>query len=85
MDRLVRFDFSDKLRGEPREQADTLKILGEGGFITRDEGRKDLGKPPKGGNADELTVNANNQATIGALSGEPTDQAASIAAPASQE
>jgi HK97 family phage portal protein len=85
MDRLVRFDFSDKLRGEPREQAETLKILGEGGFITRDEGRKDLGKPPKGGNADELTVNANNQATIDALSGEPTDQAASIAAPASQE
>jgi HK97 family phage portal protein len=85
MDRLVRFDFSDKLRGEPREQADTLKILGEGGFITRDEGRKELGKPPKGGNADELTVNANNQATINALSDEPTDQAASIAAPASQE
>jgi HK97 family phage portal protein len=85
MDRLVRFDFSDKLRGEPAEQAESLKVLAEGGMITRDEARYELGKPPMGGNAAELTVNANNQATIGALSTEPTDPAASIAAPASQE
>jgi len=77
MDRLVRFDFSDKLRGEPREQAEALKILAEGGMITRDEARYELGKPPMGGNAAELTVNANNQATINALSNEPVDSAAS--------
>jgi HK97 family phage portal protein len=85
MDRVVRFDFSDKLRGEPREQAETLKILVEGGIISRDEARPEVGKAPVGGNAAELTVNANNQATIGALSSEPVDTAASIAAPASQE
>lgn len=85
MDRLVRFDFSDKLRGEPREQAETLKILVEGGIISRDEARPEVGKAPVGGNAAELTVNANNQATIGALSNEPVDLAASTAAPASQE
>ena len=83
MDRLVRHDFSDKLRGEPREQAEALKILAEGGMITRDEARYELGKPPKGGNADELTVNANNQATINALSGEPVDPAASTGSPPS--
>jgi HK97 family phage portal protein len=71
MNRLVRFDFSDKLRGEPREQAETLKILVEGGIITRDEARPEIGKAPVGGNAAELTVNANNQATIGALSSTP--------------
>jgi HK97 family phage portal protein len=85
MDRLVRFDFTDKLRGEPAEQAESLKILAEGGMITRDEARYELGKPPMGGNAAELTVNANNQATIGALSTEPAPAAASIASPASQE
>jgi HK97 family phage portal protein len=71
MGRLARFDFSDKLRGEPREQAETLKILVEGGLVSRDEARQDLGKPPVGGNAAELTVNANNQATINALSTTP--------------
>jgi hypothetical protein len=54
-------------------------------MITRDEGRYELGKPPMGGNAAELTVNANNQATINALSSEPVDLAASNAAPVSQE
>jgi HK97 family phage portal protein len=67
MDRVIRFDFSDKLRGEPQEQANTLKVLVEGGIVTRDEARADLGKAPKGGNAAKLTVNANNQATIESL------------------
>jgi len=67
MNRLARFDFTDKLRGEPREQAEKLKLLAEGGMITRDEAREELGKPPVGGNAAQLTVNANNQATIGQL------------------
>jgi phage portal protein BeeE len=77
MDRVVRHDFKDKLRGEPMEQATALKMLVEAGLLSRDEGRYELGQPPKGGNADELTVNANNQATIGALSAEPVDLAAS--------
>lgn len=85
MDRLVRHDFSDKLRGEPREQAETLKILAEGGMITRDEARQDLGKAPKGGAADELTVNANNQAKIDALNSGPRDPAASTVPPTSRE
>jgi HK97 family phage portal protein len=67
MDRVVRHDFSDKLRGEPREQAETLKILVEGGLITRDEARYELGKAPEGGNASELTLNSNNQAAISSL------------------
>jgi phage portal protein BeeE len=67
MDRVVRHDFSDKLRGEPREQADTLKILVEGGMITRDEARYELGKAPMGGNAAILTGNLNNQAAIESL------------------
>jgi HK97 family phage portal protein len=77
MDRLVRFDFSDKLRGEPRENAETHKILVEAGIETRDEARPEFGRAPVGGNAAELTVNANNQATINALSSEPVDLAAS--------
>jgi HK97 family phage portal protein len=77
MDRVIRHDFKDKLRGEPTEQSAALKTLVEAGLLTRDEARYDLGYPPKGGNAAELTVNANNQATIGALSAEPVDLAAS--------
>lgn len=71
MDRLARFDFSDKLRGEPRDQAETLKILVEGGIITRDEARYEVGKPPMGGNAGLLTLNVNNQAAIDSLDDEP--------------
>ena len=81
MDRLVRFDFKDKLRGEPMEQANALKILVEGGMITRDEAREELGKPPAGGNADELTVNANNQAALDALETRPPEERA-VTAPA---
>ena len=75
MDRLVRFDFSDKLRGEPREQAETLKILVEGGIIDRDEARYDVGKRPRGGNAGKLTINANNQASLDSLPLKPSDPA----------
>ena len=81
MDRLVRFDFKDKLRGEPMEQANALKILVEGGMITRDEAREELGKPPAGGNADELTVNANNQAALDALETRPPEDR-TVTAPA---
>lgn len=67
LDRVVRFDFTDKLRGEPKEQAETLKTLTEGGLLSRDEGREQLGKPPKGGAAAELTANVNNQAPVNAM------------------
>lgn len=83
MDRVIRHDFKDKLRGEPTEQSAALKTLVEAGLLTRDEARYDLGYPPKGGNAAELTVNANNQATIEALSAEPVDLAASTGPPPS--
>jgi HK97 family phage portal protein len=96
MDRLVRFDFKDKLRGEPMEQANALKVLVEGGMITRDEAREELGKPPVGGNADELTLNVNNQASVSSLETrtpeeiedakpDPAPAQPQIAAPASQE
>jgi HK97 family phage portal protein len=76
---VVRFDFSDKLRGEPNEQATTLKVLVEAGLLARNEARIELGRPPEGDPTDpanpanQLTVNANNQNTLAALgsSGEP--------------
>jgi HK97 family phage portal protein len=71
MDRLVRFDFSDKLRGEPREHAEKLKIEVEAGLRTRNEGRYELGLGPEGdpndpeNPANRLTMNVNNQAALG--------------------
>jgi HK97 family phage portal protein len=81
MERLARFDFSDKLRGEPQEQAETLKVLVEGGMLTRDEARYELGKTPMGGNAAELTLNANNQAAINALPTTTPDEGAGTPTP----
>ena len=80
MDRLVRFDLSDKLRGDPREHAEKLKIEVEGGLRTRNEARYELGLPADSDPAaSALTMNTNNQG--------PLDEggSASIAAPASQE
>jgi phage portal protein BeeE len=68
MDLVVRFDFRDKLRGEPAEQATTLKMLIEAGLLDRDEGREELGKPARGGMAGELTANVNNQAAVQQMS-----------------
>lgn len=67
MDAVARFDFSDKLRGDPREHADKLKIEVEAGIITRDEARAELGRAPMGGNAGALTANVNNQAPVEAM------------------
>lgn len=61
--RVVRFDFTAKLVGEPVEQADALKSKVEGGLITRNEAREELGKEPMDG-ADELTANVNNQGLL---------------------
>lgn len=62
-DRVVRFDFTAKLVGEPVEQADALKSKVEAGLISRNEAREELGKEPKDG-ADELTANINNQGPL---------------------
>jgi HK97 family phage portal protein len=73
MDRVVRFDFSDKLKGEPVELSQTTKSDVEGGLRTRNEGRLQLGLQPIGDPADpsnpanQLTVNANNQASLDSL------------------
>lgn len=73
MDRVVRFDFADKLKGEPVELAQTLRSQVEAGLITRNEARMALGYPPDGDPADEnnpankLTANVNNQASLDAM------------------
>lgn len=67
MDRFVRFDFTDKLKGAPEEQASVDKIDVETGIRTRDEARDGRGLAPKKGAADELTANVNNQALLDSL------------------
>ncbi len=64
LDLQVRFDFTDKLRGDPvaASQADRSDI--EGGIRTRDEVRVSRGLTPAGGDAAELTMNVNNQAPV---------------------
>lgn len=64
LDLQVRFDFTDKLRGDPvaAAQADRSDI--EGGIKTRDEVRTSRGLTPAGGAAAELTMNVNNQAPV---------------------
>jgi HK97 family phage portal protein len=76
LDHVVRFDFSDKLRGDPLVQAQVDKSDVEAGIRTRDEAREARGLAGMGGAAAKLTLNANNQA--------PVDQAgASIGSPPS--
>lgn len=64
LDLEARFDFSDKLRGDPTEQAAVDKSDVEAGIRTRDEAREGRGLEPEGGQAAELTMNANNQAGV---------------------
>lgn len=80
LDRMVRFDFSDKLRGDPIVQAQVDKSDVEAGIRTRDEAREGRGLDQKGGPASELTLNANNQAPVGALG---ADTGASTGSPPS--
>lgn len=86
LDRVVRFDFTDKLKGEPRELAETLKIEVEAGLRTRNEARGILGLPPDGdpddpdNPANQLTANVNNQAPVNTMGTESP-----VASPASQE
>jgi HK97 family phage portal protein len=69
LDRFVRFDFSDKLKGDPTEQAAVDRSDVEAGIRTRDEARDGRGLAPMGGPASELTANVNNQAPVTAMSG----------------
>ena len=68
LDRFARFDFSDKLKGDPTEQAQVDKSDVDTGIRTRDEARDGRGLPPMGGVAAELTANTNNQAPVAAMS-----------------
>ena len=78
MDRVVRFDYTDKLKGDPRELSETTRSDVEGGLRTRNEGRQRLGEPPVGDPEDEsnpanqLTANTNNQDTLENMSGTST-------------
>lgn len=72
LDQFVAFDYADKLKGEPRELAETLKLEVEAGLITRNEARRILNLPPVADpEADELSVNANNQASLSQMNTPP--------------
>jgi hypothetical protein len=79
LDRFARFDFSDKLRGAPEEQAAVDKSDVEAGIRTRDEARDGRGLAPMGGMAAELSANLNNQAPVEAMTGPTQDPAATAA------
>jgi HK97 family phage portal protein len=82
-DNVVRFDFTDKLKGQPKELAETLKIEVEAGLRTRNEARYILGLPPDGdpndpeNTANQLTANVNNQAPL-AMAGQAQAEAAAV-------
>lgn len=70
LDRFLAFDLADKIKGEPLELANTLKLQVEAGLITRNEARRILNLPPLDDPAaDSATVNANNQAPLAAMNG----------------
>jgi HK97 family phage portal protein len=65
LDRFVAFDLTDKLKGDPVQLAQSLKLQVEAGLITRNEARRILNLPPMAdASADVLTMNTNNQAPI---------------------
>lgn len=64
--KFVRFDFSDKLKGDPLEQSVVDRSDVEAGIRTRDEARDGRGLLPKGGPAGELTMAVNNQGPLDA-------------------
>lgn len=68
LDRFVGFDLTDKLKGDPVELSSALKLQVEAGLITRNEARRILNLPPVTDQAaDSLTLNTNNQGTLGSL------------------
>ncbi len=76
LNRFVRFDFSDKLKGDPTEQAEVDRSDVEAGIRTRDEARDSRGLAPMGGMAAELSANLNNQAPVAAMSGDGASDSA---------
>jgi HK97 family phage portal protein len=63
----ARFDFTDKLRGDPAAAALADKSDVEAGIRTRDEVRTVRGLPPEGGSAAQLSANLNNQAPVSSM------------------
>jgi HK97 family phage portal protein len=93
LDKRVRFDFSEKLRGEPEAMAGLLKTEVEAGLISRNEARVALGYEPEGDPNDPenpanlLSANVNNQAPLAAMQSvgdTPAPAAPQTAAPAAQ-
>ena len=74
LNRFVRFDFSDKLKGDPTEQAAVDRSDVEAGIRSRDEARDGRGLVPHGGMAAKLTANVNNQAPVASMTSQ-TDPA----------
>jgi HK97 family phage portal protein len=73
---FVEFDMGEQLRGEPTELAEALKLQVEAGLMTRNEARKFLNLPrDPNPAADQLTLNANNQAPIGVMPADATREA----------
>jgi HK97 family phage portal protein len=68
VDRMLRFDFTDKLRGDPLVMAQVDKSDVEAGIRTRDEAREARGLTAMGGTAAELTLASNNQDLVRSLS-----------------
>jgi hypothetical protein len=74
-DRFVDFDLTDKLTGDPKELADTLKIQVDAGIITRNEARRILNLPPSDDEiADKLIVSTLNQRAEAQAAGEAPPQ-----------
>jgi HK97 family phage portal protein len=75
LDRHTAFDFTDKLKGDPRELAETQKLRVETGLTSRNEERRVLNLPPDGdpndpnNPANRLTANVNNQDTLDNMAG----------------
>lgn len=63
-DCFVRFDLGEVLKGDPVEEANAWGGLVDRGIASRDEARGRFGLRRRGGNADELTHQANNEALV---------------------
>jgi HK97 family phage portal protein len=77
LDLLLRFDFSDKLKGDPETQIAMTRNAVEAGLLSRNEGRRDIGRQPEGDPTDvanpanQLTANVNNQAPVKDMVADP--------------
>jgi HK97 family phage portal protein len=75
--RVIRFDFTDKLRGDPLEMSQAMRSDVEGGLRTRNEARRLMGIEPYGdpdddqNPANKLTLAVNNQGLLEDVGKEP--------------